>query len=178
MRVLYILLLFSIIIFFIALISLQQYNQYYSKNYIELERYVESILNYLHDTYNPDRVYLLDIDDRNGSIKVIFALIYNDSTFYPVRYHIDFFYPNYNFAEINPYTIKLNNCAIEKCRIIYPEEVVFNLGNLKPELKKYKILSKKIIFENGVWKVSLELENRFIVAELTPTGNLLYYLEK
>ncbi len=173
---LYLLMLTSLFALF-AILSLYQYNQYYSKKYVEFEKYIDSINKYLNDTYKPDRFFLLDIDDRNNSIRLIFALIYNDSTFTPSRYHIDFVYPDYNFAEVDQYMIRLSNCIKEACRLIYPEDVIFNLGLIKPHLRLYTIKDKYIQFENGIWNVKLITDVAKIEANMSFKGDLLYYLE-
>lgn len=177
MRLILYLLFITLIFTGFAILSLQQYNQYYSKKFVEFERYIDTIYNYLNDTYSPDRLFLLDIDDRNGSIKVTFALIYNDSTFTPSRYHIDFIYPDYNFAEVDQYKIRLNRCIDSPCRLIYPEEAIYNLGLIKPYLRTQNIHYKSIKFEHGVWVINLRLDNIKIEANLSFKGDLLYYSE-
>ncbi|MCS7122822.1 MAG: hypothetical protein NZ908_02620 [Candidatus Micrarchaeota archaeon] len=178
MKTLDLLLLIFLLLTIASIYLLHTYNQYYSKKYIELERYIATIQTYLRDTYgNADRIELIGADEYNGSMKVTFAIIYNDSTFTPVRYHADFIYPDYKFAEIDPYIITHSDCRKE-CRLIYPEEVIYNLGLLKPELGSKRILSKRLYMINNIWYIDLETDTNNISAQLSISGDLLQYSEK
>lgn len=178
MKTLDLLLLATLVLTLVSIYTLHTYNQYYSKKYVELERYIATIESYLKDTYRTaDRIELIGADEYNGSVKVTFVIIYNDSLFTPVRYHADFIYPDYKFAEIDPYIITLSDCRRE-CRLIYPEEVIYNLGLLKPELTSMKILRKRLYILNNVWYIDLETDSKNVSAQLSISGDLLHYSER
>ncbi|MEM0382849.1 MAG: hypothetical protein QXL02_02010 [Candidatus Anstonellales archaeon] len=175
--------LILIILMIMTILSIRmiyEYNQYYAKNYVELEKYINTIYSYLQDKYSDaSRIELLSTIESNDNIKVSFALIFNDTSFYPKRYHVDYIYPDYKFAEIDPYIITLADCSKNdnNCRLIYPEEVIYNLGIKKPHLRDHQILKKELVFDNDQWLVDLELDGLRVSARVSISGDLLYYSE-
>ncbi len=166
-----------LLLFLLSIFAILGYNQQFSTQEVELEKYINTILTYLHQKYpDADIIDVVSVQDLNNTNKKItFRITFNYTSPCPKRYHAYFIYPEYLTKEVQLDLITWNCelCKKGPCKIIFKEEAIIAAYNKVPSLKQKHPQDILVNFKNNTWNVTFIYPEKNISVYLSVNGTLL-----